>query len=188
MREITLHLLDIVENSVAADAKYIQITIEEDMLRDVLFISIQDDGKGMDKETVAVITDPFTTSRKERKVGLGIPLFKEAAEACQGSLTVTSKLGKGTKIEVTFQHNHIDRMPLGDVAATIFSIVIAHADIHWKFTYRYVQPNGQAEEFLFDDEPIKETLGEIPLTEPSVLTYIREMVYEGVSLCQKPIT
>jgi signal transduction histidine kinase len=121
MREITLHLLDIAENSVAAGAKNIDIYIEENLLKDRLYLSIEDDGKGMDEETVKAITDPFTTSRTERKVGLGIPLLKNAAEACEGSLTVTSALGKGTKIEATFQHSHIDRMPLGDVGHNIFT-------------------------------------------------------------------
>ncbi len=184
MREITLHLLDIAENSVAAGAKNIDIYIEENLLKDRLYLSIEDDGKGMDEETVKAITDPFTTSRTERKVGLGIPLLKNAAEACEGSLTVTSALGKGTKIEATFQHSHIDRMPLGDVAGTIYSLVIAHAELHWKFTYRVINAAGEAKEFVFDDQPIKETLGEVPLTEPAVLAFLRDMIYEGISQCK----
>lgn len=184
MREITLHLLDIAENSVSAGAKNITVVIEENYATDRLYVSIEDDGKGMDEDTIAAITDPFTTSRTERKVGLGIPLLKAAAEACQGSLSISSKLGIGTKLEVDFQHSHIDRMPLGDVAATIYSLVVAHSEVHWKFTYRTIQTDGKIEEFVFDDQPIKETLGEIPLTEPSVLSFIKEMVYEGVSRCQ----
>lgn len=188
MREITLHLLDIAENSVAAGARNIDIIIEENILNDKLYLSIEDDGKGMDEETVRAITDPFTTSRTERKVGLGIPLLKDAAEACEGSLTVTSALGKGTKIEATFQHSHIDRMPLGDVAGTIYSLIVAHAELHWKFTYRVVNAAGEAKEFVFDDQPIKETLGDVPLTEPDVLVFLKEMIYEGISQCKNHIS
>ncbi|RPI30832.1 MAG: ATP-binding protein, partial [Chloroflexota bacterium] len=111
MREIALHLLDIAENSVAAGAKNIAISVCEDLTSDRLRASVSDDGKGMDADLVARVTDPFVTSRTTRKVGLGIPLFKAAAEACNGCLDIVSQPGKGTCIEVEFQHSHIDRMP-----------------------------------------------------------------------------
>ncbi|MEI7988481.1 MAG: ATP-binding protein [Chloroflexota bacterium] len=186
MREITLHLLDITENSVSANAKNIQIKVVEDLSKDLLQMVIQDDGKGMDAETMAAITDPFVTSRKTRKVGLGIPLFKEAAEACNGDLNISSELGKGTCIDVRFQYSHIDRMPLGDLAGTVLSLIIAHADIHWQFDYSYCSHEGDRNTFEFDDQPIKETLGDIPLTEPAILSFLRESLYEGISSCINP--
>jgi len=183
MREITLHLLDITENSVSAGATRIKIEITEDLHDDLLLVSVEDNGKGMDSETVARISDPFTTSRTTRNVGLGIPLLKDAAEFCNGSLTITSIIGKGTKVEVKFQHTHIDRMPLGDVPGTILSLVIAHPDINWVFQYSYRTPKGNFTTFDFNDQPIKETLGDIPLSTPEVISYLREMLDEGVTGC-----
>jgi len=136
LRELSLHLLDIAENSVAAGAKNITITVEEDTIANRLKMSVEDDGKGMDAEMVARVTDPFVTSRTTRKVGLGIPLLKAAAEACQGYLKIESQLGKGTRLEVEFQHDHIDRMPLGDLIGTILNLVVAYPHTHWCFKYR----------------------------------------------------
>lgn len=185
MREITLHLLDITENSVSAGAKNIKIEISEDLKDDRLSVSVQDDGKGMDADTVAKITDPFTTSRTTRNVGLGIPLLKDAAEFCNGGLTVHSTMGKGTTVSVAFQHSHIDRMPLGDLPTTILSMVVAHDEIHWIFNYAYRSDHGEKRTFVFDDEPIKETLGDVPLSTPEVLGYIRQTLEEGIANCQQ---
>ena len=148
----------------------------EDFAKDRLRMSVEDDGKGMDAEMAASVVDPFVTSRTTRKVGLGIPLLKEAAEACNGFLTITSAVGKGTTLLVEFQHSHIDRMPLGDLPDTILSLVIAYPQIHWQFHY---QVNEQT--FEFDDQLIKETLDGVPLTEPDVLAYLRELLQDGVS-------
>lgn len=188
MREIALHLLDIVENSVAAQAHTIQVNIWEDLAADTLIASVQDDGKGMDSETVKRVVDPFVTSRTTRKVGLGIPLLKAAAEMCNGSLQITSTPGKGTLLEVKFQRSHIDRMPLGDLSGTFLSLLIAHPEIHWLFTYIVrITNSNPAEEFIFDDQPIKETLGDLPLTEPDVLAYLRTSIQEGVAQVQQVI-
>jgi hypothetical protein len=179
LREIALHLLDIAENSVAAGAKTVEITVEEDLQNDRLKLSVQDDGRGMDEELLKRISDPFVTSRTTRKVGLGIPLLKAAAEACGGNLCITSAPGKGTRLEVAFQRSHIDRMPLGDLAGTLLTLVVGFPQTHWVFRYR---ANGA--DFTLDDEPIKRELKEIPLTEPSVLAFIREMLKEGIGHVQ----
>jgi len=120
MREIVLHLLDLAENSVTAGARAITISVCEDLVADRLTARIEDDGRGMDEETVRKVSDPFFTSRTTRKVGLGIPLLKEAAEACNGKMEIWSKPGAGTQIEASFQHSHIDRMR-GNLA-TFFGI------------------------------------------------------------------
>ena len=182
MRELALHLLDIAENSVAAGAKNITISVEENTTNDRLRMNVQDDGVGMDANTVAKVIDPFYTTRTTRKVGLGIPLLKEAAEACNGFLTIESKPGKGTLIDVEFQHSHIDRMPLGDLASTYLSLLIAYPHIHWVFQY---QANNQ--DFEFDDAPIKNELEGIPLTEPEVLSCVRQMIETGIADIQ-PVT
>jgi anti-sigma regulatory factor (Ser/Thr protein kinase) len=179
LREIALHLLDIAENSVAANATHVEILIDEDVQNDRLKIVVQDNGKGIAEEMLARVTDPFVTSRTTRKVGLGIPLFKAAAEACSGYLNINSKVGQGTCLEAEFQRSHIDRMPLGDLAGTILHLVIGHPDVHWLFQYQ-VGDNV----FTFDDGPIKEELKGIPLTEPMILTFLREMLEEGVQRVQ----
>lgn len=175
MRELSLHLLDIAENSVAANASDITITVAEDTRSDLLQMSVEDNGKGMDAEMVAKVIDPFVTSRTTRKVGLGIPLLKEAAEACNGFLKIDSELGKGTKLSVQFQRSHIDRMPLGDLAATYRELLIANPQIHWVFIYR-----KDDQEFVFDDQPVKEVLDGVSLSEPSILNYLRETIDTGI--------
>lgn len=180
MREIALHLLDIAENSVAAQAKTITIAVCEDLQNDRLTASIQDDGVGMDEETAARVIDPFVTSRTTRKVGLGIPLLKAAAEACEGSLTIESALGKGTTLTVEFQLSHIDRMPLGDLACTVLTLVVAYPTIHWLFDYWSVLPDGREAAFEFDTQPIVDELEGISLSEPWVLSYLRELLEQGV--------
>lgn len=168
MRELSLHLLDIAENSIAAGARTVEITVDQDFRTDRLYLSVRDDGKGMDAEAIGSVIDPFVTSRTTRKVGLGIPLLKAAAEACNGSLQIHSTIGVGTLLGVDFQLSHIDRMPLGDLVCTGLNLVIANPDIHFIFTNRI---NG--DESIFDDEPIKKELDGIPLSDPLVIGYIR---------------
>lgn len=171
MKELSLHLLDIAENSIAAGANDIRITIREDNRIDLLQMSVQDDGRGMSEELVAHVTDPYITTRTTRKVGLGIPLLKFAAESCNGSLEIKSRRGEGTYISVQFQRSHIDRMPMGDLPATILHLVIANPQIHWVFEYRFNDHST-----VFDDAPIKQELGDIPMSEPDVLAVLQEMI------------
>jgi hypothetical protein len=183
MRELSLHLLDIAENSVAAGARDVTITVREDLEGDRLYLSVQDNGKGMDADTVKKVTDPFVTSRTTRKVGLGLPLLKEAAEFCNGYLRIQSCPGQGTLVEVEFQHSHIDRMPLGDLPGTLLTLLISSPEIHWTFDYRV---DGQ--QFLFDDAPVKAELEGVPLSEPAVLAFLREMITSGVANVQPMIS
>jgi anti-sigma regulatory factor (Ser/Thr protein kinase) len=188
MREIALHLLDICENSVAAQAAEIRVSVCEDMLSDRLTASIEDNGKGMDADLVARIADPFVTSRTTRKVGLGIPLLKAAAEACQGGLEIRSVPGKGSTVTVEFQRSHIDRMPLGDLAGTLLTLVVAYPHVHWTFRYKVIPPTGDDDiAFIFDDQTVKEVLGDVPLTEPEVLSYLRNYLEEGIAEVQSTL-
>lgn len=180
MKEIALHLLDLAENSTAAGAEHIAIQVREDLVADRLTASVQDDGCGMDPDTVRRVVDPFFTSRTTRKVGLGIPLLKEAAEAANGSLEVRSTLGAGTQVEVDFQHSHIDRMPLGNLSTTFFELVSLHPDVHWTFTYTRRSPQAE-ENFEFDDREIKAILGDLPLTHPDVIAYLRQTFETGLA-------
>jgi anti-sigma regulatory factor (Ser/Thr protein kinase) len=182
MREIALHLLDLAENSVAAGARNVTLSVSEDLKTAVLKVVIDDDGRGMDAETVRRVTDPFYTSRTTRNVGLGIPLFKEAAEMAGGGMEIRSQPGVGTCVEVHFLHSHIDRMPLGRLEDTFLTLLSMHAGVHWIFRYAVQPAQGEARAFEFDDAPVKETLGnDVPLTHPDVLAYLRENICAGMA-------
>jgi anti-sigma regulatory factor (Ser/Thr protein kinase) len=176
VRELALHLLDIAENSVAAKAQNITISVNEDHKADRLQMSVVDDGCGMDEATVARVIDPFFTSRTTRKVGLGLPFLKQAAESCNGNMQINSTPGKGTQVKVEFQHSHIDRMPLGDLAGTFLSLLIANPEINWDFNYVV-----DGREFKFESFPVIQALEGVSLTEPSILTYLRESIESGVT-------
>jgi len=176
LKELSLHILDIAENSVNAGASKVEITVLENINKDKLTIIIKDDGKGMDAETVKRVTDPFITSRTTRKVGLGLPFLKAAAEACQGSLRIHSQPGEGTQIEVNFQRSHIDRMPLGDLQTTFLNLLIGYPRVHWIFNYQVDERS-----FTLDDQPIKEILSGVPLSEPSVINYLKNALFEGIT-------
>ncbi len=182
MKEIALHLLDAALNSVSAHATYIRIDVHEDFRADRLRISIEDNGAGMFEEVLARVTDPFFTTRTTRRVGLGIPLLKASAEACNGGLRITSKPGAGTRVEVEFQHSHIDRLPLGDLPTTFLTLTLGHPDVHWVFTYTCTPPfKGEPVTFTFDDRPIKEALEGVPLSHPDVIAYIRNTLEQGIA-------
>jgi len=185
LRELALHILDIAENCVNANADQVRISIHENTATDRFSFSITDNGRGMDEATILKITDPFYTSRTTRKVGLGIPLLKAAAEACNGGLSISSGENKGTRISCWFQHSHIDRMPLGDIINTILMLVIGYPNIHWIYRYEY---NDSL--FEFDDEYFKSELNGVTLSEPSIITFLREHIRSGMDGARKytPVT
>ena len=136
MRDLSLHILDIAENSINAGAKNIEIGIDENIKKDLLTVNISDDGIGMDAEMKEKVTDPFVTSRTTRRVGLGLPLLKLAAEIANGKLRIESVKGKGTKITATFQLSHIDRKPIGKVSDTILTLVAGNPEVNIKFRHK----------------------------------------------------
>ena len=176
MREIALHILDLAANSVSAGANKIKILVEENLQDNYLRILVEDNGKGIDAATLAKITDPFVTSRTERKVGLGIPLLKAAAESCNGWFSIESTPGEGTKVTVQFEHDHIDRMPLGDLANTFLGLELGTENVNWIFTYTNNQNT-----YTFDDAEVKSILEGVSLTEPSVINYIRNELSNGIN-------
>jgi hypothetical protein len=174
LRELALHILDIVENSLNAGATLVTIEVIEETRADRLTIRVADNGRGMDAELAQRVADPFFTTRTTRRVGLGLPFLKQAAEMCNGSLTIDSGQGAGATITATFQHGHIDRMPLGDLPSTILSLVIGNP--HADFVYRHVVNDRH---FEFDTRPLKAELGEVALSEPSVIAYLKQVLSEG---------
>lgn len=174
MTEISLNILDIAENSVKAGATRIRISVQADIASDHLIISIDDNGCGMTPLQLNQVTDPFFTSRTTRKVGLGVPFFKLAAESTGGSFHISSNVGKGTSVTAVFVLSHIDRMPLGDISATIHTLILCHPDTDFHYTYYY---NGKA--FTLDTKKFREILGTISLSSPDVSAYIMEYLTEN---------
>ncbi len=176
MLELALHILDIAENSVRAGAKTVFIDITEDRMRDRLEIEIRDDGAGMDEATLKKAMDPFYTSKKVRRVGLGLPMLAEAAERAGGSFTIESRKGMGTRVAVGFQLSHIDRQPLGDLSGAFMVLLAGNADVD--FVCRH-QCGGRV--FTLDTREIRKEIGDIPLNHMEVLKFIRQYMMEGLN-------
>lgn len=174
MTEISLNILDVTENSIRAGASYIEIDISADTAKDTLSVSICDNGCGMDEEQVRQVTDPFYTTRTTRKVGLGIPFFKQAAELSGGSFRITSRVGEGTCVKAVFGLTHIDRMPLGDINSTIYTLVVFNETIDFHYRYAY-----DGREFVLDTKQIRELLGNLPFADAEVSRFIREYLEEN---------
>ena len=136
MEDLSLHILDVVENCLAASASRIEIRIVEDTDRDLLSLEIRDNGKGMDAETRKKATDPFYTTRTTRRVGLGLPLLAQAAREGGGHFELDSEPGRGTTVRAVFQLSHPDRKPLGDVAATLETILTGRPELDLQFAYQ----------------------------------------------------
>lgn len=175
MKELSLHILDLAQNSLSAGAGRIVIEIDEDTRRDRLALSVEDDGRGMDEETVRHAADPFYTTRKTRKVGLGIPLLEAAAERCDGYIDIRSKPNGGTKVTAVFRRSHIDIAPIGDIWDTMSGLVGCNGDID--FIYRHIY-NGV--KFEMDTREIRRVLGQVPITSPEVVDWIAEYIKEGI--------
>lgn len=172
MVEISLHVLDIVQNSIKAGASLVEIIIDENVADNLLTITVNDNGCGMDSEFLSDVTNPFRTTRTTRKVGLGISMFKSAAELTGGSFEIWSEVGKGTGLRATFVYDSIDRQPLGDMASTMSTVIHANPDIDYLYTHSYNHNT-----FEFDSREIRTVLGsEISLSQPEVLKWIENYI------------
>lgn len=180
MRELSLNVMDIVQNSISAKASRIEIHISESVPEDFLKITITDNGKGMTQEQVRSVTDPFYTTRTTRPVGLGIPLFKMEAEMTGGSFTISSELGIGTSLTAAFVPSHIDMIPLGDINSTILPLITGNPEINFVYTRSYTPKDGETREFSLETRELKEVLGEdVPLSSPEVVLWIKEYLKEN---------
>lgn len=178
LEDLSAHVLDIAENSVRAGGTEVKITIDEDIAGNKLLFSVEDNGKGMTEEFVAKVTDPFTTTRTTRRVGMGLPFLKQSAELCGGGLEIKSKVGVGTKTTAVFAYNNVDRPPLGDVPATIMTLIMGSPEIHW--TYLHKTNKG---EFMLDlDEIVSALDGDRELLRTAdVGLWLKEHVKEGLA-------
>lgn len=173
MREISLHLMDIIQNSINAKATLINLDISEDTRENRFEAVIKDNGIGINKEMLKTVKDPFVTSRKTRRVGLGLSLFEAACRRCDGYLTINSEEGKGTTVTAFMKLNHIDRMPLGKIEDTIVStLIIPGVDIVYihKVNDKY---------FDFDSREIRKLAGS-NLNQPEILVWVREYIMENI--------
>jgi hypothetical protein len=170
MEDISLHVLDIAENSLRADASKVEIILTRDGERDLFRVEVNDDGRGMDPETLARIRDPFFTT-KQKKTGLGIPLLAQAAEQTGGTLTIDSAPGRGTRITVTFAWSHVDRPAIGSMVDTLLTLIAGHPEIDLVYEEREA-----ARTFRLDTREIKNDLEGVPINTPDVLHAIRSLV------------
>jgi signal transduction histidine kinase len=136
VEDLSLHILDIVENSIRAKASRIKIKIVEDTGKDLLTIEIKDNGQGMDEETIKKVLDPFFTSRTTRKVGLGLPLLSQAARESGGDIKIESKVGRGTRIKASFGYSHIDRKPLGNIEETLITLIAGNPETDFVYEHK----------------------------------------------------
>ncbi len=179
MTELALHILDIAQNSVRAHASLVEIHIQENPEKDYYRIRIVDNGDGMDEETLQKVTDPFYTSRKTRKVGLGIPLLKQTAEMCKGTFELESSPGNGTNLMASFSFKHIDRPVLGDIAGVVLILLTNPEEC--ELLYRHQTPQG---EFNFDSRQIKKILDGTPIATKEIREFLKNMILENLEQIQ----
>lgn len=174
MKELSLNILDIAMNSVKAGAKDVEISLTEN--GNLLTLKIADNGCGMDGEQLKAVTDPFFTTRTTRRVGMGIPLLKLAAEQTGGTFDISSSVAPenhGTVTTAEFYTDHIDFAPIGDVVSTVVTLIQGSPAIHWHFSH-----TGNGREIDLDTAEIVAVLGDVPLDNPDVLTWIRQSLTE----------
>lgn len=176
MNNISMHILDIVQNSISGKATFIEIMIKEDAEKNIFEIIIKDNGVGIDKEMLTQVADPYITTRTTRKVGLGLPLLKHSASQANGYLKVNSEPGIGTLVNAVFQYNHIDRPPLGDITGTIVLLVAANPDIDFKYIHHI-----NNKKYKFDTREVKSVLGDIKISDPKIRGFLKEMIAENLN-------
>jgi len=175
MYELSLHIIDIVQNSIAAHAKNIEVTLVVDSLKDRVSLEIRDDGVGMDKEILKMVEDPFFTTKSGKNVGLGIPLLKETAEITDGNFELKSKKGEGTLIKATFKKSHIDLPPVGDLYNTILTLIFACEKINLKF--KYIK-DGKT--FEIETNKLRNLLGDVSFSNPEVIKFLKKYIKENI--------
>jgi hypothetical protein len=171
MKDLSLHILDIVENSVKAESKNIEISINENINADRLTLCIKDDGNGIKKEMLNSVSDPFVTTKKNKRIGLGLSLLKQAAEIANGNFNIRSIENSGTRIEATFQLSHIDRKPIGDIAETFISAILLGPNTEFILKYK---KNGS--DFTIKTKDLKEQIGINTLTNTNILKELKALI------------
>lgn len=176
MPDIAMHLLDIVFNSIRAKASLIKIYLLDSIKEDKIVCRVEDNGSGMNEETVEAVQSPFFTTRTTRDVGLGVPLFKEGALQTGGDFQLSSEVGKGTVIEASYVKSHLDCPSVGNLAETIVTLIQADSSIEYEITYQ-----TDSGKFEFKTVEIKEILDGVPINEPDIILWLKEYIKEGIN-------
>jgi anti-sigma regulatory factor (Ser/Thr protein kinase) len=176
LQDLSLHVLDIVENSIDAGAKKIEIIIEENTKKNMLVLKIKDNGKGMAKKTLSKVLDPFYTTKKTRRIGLGLSMLAQATREAEGSFDIKSKKGQGTTIIAKFKYDHIDRKPLGNMVETLIALIASNG-LNIDFVYKHIK-NGR--DFVFDTKYLKKELNDVSINNPEVLNILRKSISGGL--------
>lgn len=191
MKELSLNILDIAQNSITAEASLVEITLDE--TDTALRLSIKDNGYGMSPEFLASVADPFSTTRTTRKVGLGIPLLKLAAEQTGGGITLSSVQRSvdpencGTEITAFFHKDHLDFTPLGDVVSTVCTLLQGFPDVDYVFTHTIEREVGESVVIALDTRDMRVILGDdVPLSDPMVLLWVRDTLEEQYAAANAP--
>ncbi len=179
MLEISLHLLDLIENGLMAGADLIEVAIREDPILDQMRLRVQDNGHGMAPSEAARALDPFYTTRTTRQVGLGLSLMQANARSWGGDLHLVSRQGEGTQVDTWFQRSHIDRPPLGDWPQTLAGLIMSRPGVNFVYSHQ-VGPG----EFELDTRELRVELGEVPLTDPAVISFIRDEIAKALARLQ----
>lgn len=175
MRDLSLHILDIVQNSIKANATMIKVYINGNTELNQLDLEITDNGIGMDNDFLNKVEDPFVTTRTTRKIGLGIPLLKESALRCDGKFNIDSSKNLGTSVFATFTINHIDRLPIGDIANTMVLLISSNVDIRFILVLESLKDS-----LRIDTSEISNQLKDVSITEFAVLQWLKEYIDEGI--------
>ena len=170
-----MHLYDLMENSTAAHSTEVRLSIRDSLKDDLFHFTIEDNGCGMSPELLARATDPYTTSRTTRKVGLGLPLIKLNTERCDGATSISSTAGVGTRLEFHFRHSHIDRPPMGDLAGSLVLFLAAHPDLHFVISY-----TTDVDSFTLDTDDLRDALGAAAVSNIHVMTYLKEIINQNL--------
>ena len=176
MRELADNILDIAQNDIAAQASLVEIAITVSHADNRVSLLFRDNGRGMSQELLQSVAQPFTTTRKTRKVGLGLPLLQMTASMTGGSFSIESKLGEGTTVRASFGLDHIDRPPLGDVPGALYTLVLTNPDTDFLFTDDF---DGRA--FTFDTRAVRETIAPLPISHPDISAWIRDCLYNDLT-------
>lgn len=175
MEDLSLHILDVVENSIEVGANRIEIRIIEDVKKDIFSIEIKDNGKGISKEALKMVTDPFYTTRTTRRVGLGLPFLSQSAKEAEGDISIKSEEGVGTVVYAYFKHSHIDRKPLGNIVDTLIVLIAGNPEIDFFYEHRR---NGNI--YSIDTKELRSELEGIPINSPEVIEIIKRDIQNGL--------
>lgn len=171
MEDLSLHILDIAENSIEAESTEIHIFIEENRKNDLLTLEIRDNGKGMSQKTIQKALDPFFTTKKTRRFGFGLSFLAEASREANGRFSIRSRPGEGTRVLATFQASHFDRKPLGDIAQTLLTLIMGHPEID--ICYRHKINHSEC---VFDTEKIKSQLKGASRNAPEAIRFFKKTI------------